>query len=153
MSPVEGSLLFRSVPLVLRLNTADKTRLHFFMQELTARVTENKSFCCLITNDRALQRLNHNYLGHDYPTDVLAFPNGEGDQNLGDLAISIERAAAQAQQFGHTTIDEICILMLHGVLHLLGMDHETDRGKMARAERQWRKALGLPQTLIARTGS
>lgn len=153
MSPSEGSLLFRGVPLALRMNTAEKKRLHFFMQELTARAAENKSFCCLITNDRALQRLNRDYLGHDYPTDVLSFPSSEGDPNLGDLAISIERAAAQAQQFGHATIDEIRILMLHGVLHLLGMDHETDRGKMARAERQWRTVLGLPQTLLARTGS
>ena len=56
----------------------------------------------------------------------------------------------QAREFGHSLSDEIRILMLHGVLHLLGMDHETDRGEMARAEARWRKKLNLPASLIAR---
>jgi probable rRNA maturation factor len=72
---------------------------------------------------------------------------GEG---LGDLAISAARARAQAREFGHSTEDEVRLLMLHGVLHLLGMDHETDRGQMARAEKRWRKALGLANGLIER---
>jgi probable rRNA maturation factor len=70
---------------------------------------------------------------------------------LGDIAISAARARAQARDFGHSTEDEIRILMLHGVLHLLGMDHETDAGVMARAEKRWRARLGLPNGLIDRT--
>ena len=58
---------------------------------------------------------------------------------LGEMAISVERAAEQAAEFGHPFSEEIKILMLHGVLHLLGMDHEKDRGAMARAEKRWRK--------------
>jgi probable rRNA maturation factor len=73
--------------------------------------------------------------------------------HLGGLAISLPRAQAQARQFGHELQDEIRILMLHGLLHLLGMDHENDRGRMARAERRWRARLGLPLGLIERAAS
>ena len=69
---------------------------------------------------------------------------------LGEMAISVERAKEQANEFGHTLEDEIEILMLHGVLHLMGMDHERDSGRMRRAETQWRKTLGLPGGLIER---
>ena len=72
---------------------------------------------------------------------------------IGDIAISIDRARAQAREFGHTVDDEICILMLHGVLHLKGMDHECDGGDMARAETEWRRKLRLPLALIERVGA
>ncbi len=66
------------------------------------------------------------------------------------MAISAARARAQAAQFGHSLDCEIRILMLHGLLHLMGMDHETDRGRMRRAESRWRQKLGLPAGLIER---
>jgi probable rRNA maturation factor len=72
---------------------------------------------------------------------------------LGDIAISLPRARAQARQFGHSTESEIRILMLHGVLHLVGMDHAADAGRMARAEKRWRLRLGLPDGLIERVKS
>jgi probable rRNA maturation factor len=93
--------------------------------------------------------MNRKFRRKDYATDVLSFPANGGD-SLGELAISIDRAAAQAAEFGHSTEDEIRILMLHGILHLIGMDHETDSGRMARAEAAWRKRLGLPTGLIER---
>ena len=101
--------------------------------------------------------MNRDFLGQDYATDVLSFPlagsasPGHGHL-LGDVAISLARARAQARQFGHSTEQEIQILMLHGLLHLLGFDHETDRGRMARAEKRWRARLGLPGGLIERAG-
>ncbi len=64
--------------------------------------------------------------------------------------ISADRAREQAREFGHSIHNEICILMLHGVLHLAGMDHERDGGAMARAEARWRKMFGLPTGLIER---
>jgi len=72
---------------------------------------------------------------------------------LGDIAISLPRARAQAHEFRHSTEREIQILMLHGLLHLLGLDHETDRGRMARVEKRWRVRLGLPNGLIERVES
>jgi probable rRNA maturation factor len=69
---------------------------------------------------------------------------------LGDIAISLQRARAQARRWGHSIEDEIRILMLHGVLHLRGMDHDGDSGEMARTETRWRRKLGLPAGLIER---
>jgi len=106
----------------------------------------------MITDDRELERLNRMFLGNDYPTDVLSFP-AEGPGPIGELAISIERARQQAEEHGHSPADEIRILMLHGVLHLLGMNHENDRGAMAQAEKRWRREFGLPVGLIERSRS
>src|SRR5204863_1068833 len=111
---------------------------------------KRRPFHCLITDDRELRRLNRQFLGHDYATDVLSFPSESGVE-LGELAISAGRAAAQAREHGHSRLDEIRILMLHGVLHLKGMDHQTDGGAMARAESRWRQKLGLPAGLITRS--
>jgi probable rRNA maturation factor len=123
-----------------------------FARRLREEVAGGRGFECLITDDRELQRLNNQFLGHDYPTDVLSFPDsGESDRAfLGSMAISTVRAAEQARRYGHSVTEEIKILMLHGVLHLLGMDHESDRGRMRRAEAAWRKALELPAGLIER---
>jgi len=72
---------------------------------------------------------------------------------LGDLAISLDRAAEQAALLGHSVEEEVRILILHGMLHLAGLDHETDRGEMARTETRWRKRLGLPLGLIERVSA
>jgi probable rRNA maturation factor len=127
----------------------DRPAMRRFASVLSSEVAAGSSFSCLITDDRELRRLNRQFLGHDYPTDVLSFPSG-GAGELGDIAISSERAAEQARQFGHGIDDEMRILMLHGVLHLLGFDHEADRGEMARTEKQWRKKLGLHAALTER---
>jgi probable rRNA maturation factor len=93
--------------------------------------------------------LNGRFRGKDEATDVLSFPTG-GRGRLGDIAISLGRARLQAREFGHSTETEVRVLMLHGLLHLLGMDHEADAGRMARAEKRWRTRLGLPGGLIER---
>jgi probable rRNA maturation factor len=147
----DGSLLvFRSVPAHLRFGTADKRALRNFARGLSERIGHSRAFCCLVTSDEELRRLNREFLNHDYPTDVLSFPAAEEGGELGELAISIERADVQARQYEHALLDELRVLMLHGVLHLSGMDHERDRGEMARAERKLRKEFGLPNGLIAR---
>jgi probable rRNA maturation factor len=107
-------------------------------------------FGCLITGDAELRRLNREFRGLDYPTDVLSFPAAGPGYHLGDLAISLGRARAQAREFGHAVEREVEILMLHGVLHLLGYDHEKDRCRMAKAEKRWRTSLGLATGLIER---
>ncbi len=145
MPDSEPLVLFRRAPPGL-----GRRALEEFAGELRARLTGGREFRCLLTNDAALQRLNHQFLGKNYPTDVLSFPAEAGDGALGEMAISVERAAAQARDFHHSVEEEIRILMLHGVLHLMGMDHESDRGKMARAEAAWRMRLALPAGVIER---
>jgi probable rRNA maturation factor len=133
-----------ATPGLARRNTRD------FAKRLEAEVAGGLGFCCLITNDEELRRLNRQFRQKDYATDVLSFPALEPAGVLGEIAISFERAKQQAAEHRHAIGDEIGILMLHGVLHLLGMDHETDRGEMARTERKWRGRLGLPAGLIER---
>ncbi len=122
-----------------------------FARRLRDEVAGGRQFTCLVTRDDELRRLNREFLGQDYPTDVLSFPSPEPGRHLGELAISSDRAAEQAARFGHGIDAEIGILMLHGLLHLLGMDHERDRGRMRRQESQWRRKLELPAGLIERT--
>jgi len=152
MSSDGSTVLFQAVPPGQKFSTEEKRTLKGFVQLLSNRVVEGRSFVCLLTNDRQLRRLNRDFLGHDYATDVLSFQAADS-HSLGELAISVERAAIQAVEFGHDRLEEIRILMLHGVLHLAGMDHEQDGGQMARAERKWRDAFGLPTTLITRSRS
>lgn len=121
-----------------------------FAATLVADVAGGRAFTCLLTKDRELRRLNREFRKQDHATDVLSFPAGNASDSLGDIAISYSRAKRQAAEYGHSVQREIEILMLHGVLHLLGMDHETDRGQMARTESKWRAAFGLPCGLIAR---
>jgi probable rRNA maturation factor len=144
-------VLMRHVPSGLR-----RAPLEAFAHLLRERVTAGRWFQCLIADDGELQRLNRQFLGKNYPTDVLSFPAAEGEgtpAGLGEIAISYQRARGQARAFGHSVSDEIRILMLHGVLHLMGMDHERDRGTMARAETTWRNKLGLPSSLIERASA
>ncbi|HTM52301.1 MAG TPA: rRNA maturation RNase YbeY [Bryobacteraceae bacterium] len=136
---------FRRVPSGLR-----RREVRAFARLLREGVARGRDFHCLITDDRELRRLNRRFLGHDRATDVLSFPT-EGGARLGEMAISAGRAAAQARAYGHSRLDEIRILMLHGLLHLKGLDHEKDGGAMARAETRWRRKLGLPAGLIARS--
>jgi probable rRNA maturation factor len=151
MSPEGSTVTFRRVPEKL-----GRRPIEHFARKLQESVTKGRAFDCLITGDAELRRLNREFLGKDAPTDVLSFPAaaaGPTSGRLGDIAVSVGRARAQAREFGHTVEQEIQILMLHGVLHLLGMDHEMDGGRMARAERRWRAGLGLPNGLIERVRS
>ncbi|MBK5293831.1 MAG: rRNA maturation RNase YbeY [Acidobacteriia bacterium] len=129
----------------------DRPRLRSFAASLRKLVAGGRPFCCLLTGDEELQQLNRDFLGKDYATDVLSFPSGQPEGSLGDLAISEDRAREQAARLGHSLSDEIGILMLHGLLHLQGMDHATDRGRMRRTEAALRKQLQLPAGLIERS--
>jgi probable rRNA maturation factor len=123
--------------------------LRAFLAELSEKAVKGRAVTCLIADDRQLRELNRKFRRKDYATDVLSFPSENG--TAGELAISFDRAAQQAAEFGHSVEEELRILILHGVLHLSGMDHETDSGEMARAEARWRKRLGLPPSLTERS--
>lgn len=100
----------------------------------------------VITNDEGIQALNRNFLGRDTPTDVLAFSARESAEDfitapeagsyLGDVIVSYPRAAVQAEELGHSVEQELCLLIIHGMLHLLGYDHESENGKAVMWTRQ-----------------
>jgi probable rRNA maturation factor len=143
----DNIILFRRAPAEL-----NRRNLERFARTLRGKVAKGAGFTCLIAGDTALRRLNRDFLGKDYATDVLSFPGAQDSRPflLGEIAISAARARSQAAALGHSLENEIRILMLHGLLHLLGMDHETDQGQMRRAESRWRKRLDLPAGLIER---
>ena len=107
----------------------------------------------LLCNDKYIHKLNKEYRGVDRATDVLSFPLESNFENmpLGSLVISIDRAIEKANELGHNLNDEIALLAIHGILHLLGMDHETDNGQMREAEKEWIEYFNLPESLIIRT--
>lgn len=113
-------------------------------------------FGVVISNDRTVRDANRRFRDMARATDVLSFPAGDGmpytrrDGYIGDLLISAERAARQATQYKHSVADEIKILVLHGLLHLLGFDHELDGGEMREFETVLRRKYGLSEGLIER---
>ena len=113
----------------------------------------------LVTSNSEMKSLNRRFRGKDKPTDVLSFPAGDGghgkqsgveEEFAGEIAISAEIAAENARELGHSAGEEVKILVLHGLLHLRGYDHERDHGQMLRCESQLRARLGLPSGLIER---
>ena len=113
------------------------------------------SVAIAVVSDSRMKQLNRRYRRQNKTTDVLSFPPvatslGRPRRFLGDLAIARGMAARQARQWGHSTAVELRVLALHGLLHLLGYDHETDRGEMGRLEERLRRRAGLPSGLITR---
>src|SRR6186713_1369167 len=102
-----------------------------------------------IVSDRRMRALNRQFRGKDKVTDVLSFPSDERGF-MGDIVVAAGVATRQAKDAGHSVQTELKVLALHGLLHLLGYDHETDDGKMALAEARLRKKAGLREGLIER---
>ncbi|HYL10815.1 MAG TPA: rRNA maturation RNase YbeY [Candidatus Acidoferrales bacterium] len=144
----------RRVPVAVR-------PLEKFLSGVTESLRVQRAVSVSLVSDSAMARMNQIYRGKAGPTDVLSFPfNGshagrasraphfhptEDDAAgyLGDIAIAPETARRNARRSGRALAQELRILILHGVLHLMGYDHETDRGRMNRIERRWRRRFGL----------
>lgn len=113
----------------------------------------------LLTTDARVRALNRRYRRQDHVTDVLSFPalrvrpsvSGLRSRLLGDIVIAIGRAGRQAREAGHSLATELRVLSLHGLLHLLGFDHESDGGQMVKLEAALRRKGGLREGLIQRT--
>ena len=97
----------------------------------------------LLGGDARLRALNRRYRGKDKPTDVLSFEGQGGGEGIGDIVISVETAERNARRLRRSLAEELDILALHGFLHTLGYDHETDQGQMDRLEARLRRRLGL----------
>jgi probable rRNA maturation factor len=141
------------------LSTPSARTLGRFLSEAQAAAGLRGQVTVLLSSDATIRDLNRRFRGKDEATDVLSFPaeplkNAKPEERVaGDVAIGVETARRQASEQGHALATEIKVLILHGLLHLAGYDHETDAGKMRRRERQLRARLGLPQGLIERAGA
>lgn len=136
---------------VRRLRVKD---LRQFVEQAQAAVKLRGEVSVLLTGDKEIRRWNRDFRGKNKATDVLSFPaavmEGMASPLAGDLAISVETADRQAKEQGHVLSEELKVLLLHGMLHLAGYDHETDDGTMARLERRLRTKLGLRAGLTER---
>ena len=135
-----------------RVSGASEGSFDAFLTRAKRAVGLRGAVSVLVTTSRELRKLNRCFRGKDKPTDVLSFPpEVVGARRFaGDVAISAEIAAHNARRLGHSTAEEVKILVLHGLLHLAGYDHQADDGEMARTEERLRKNLGLPVGLIER---
>ena len=132
-----------------RIDGAAFAELNRFVRRAQSLAIVGGEVDVLITGNLRVQELNRRFRRRNKPTDVLSFPRIEG----GDIAISAEIAAENARRFGHRILDELKILVLHGMLHLAGYDHESDNGRMAACEAKLRAQLNLPASLIERAHS
>ncbi len=133
-------------------DSAVKTELTRFARRARQLAGLSGDVAILITGNRQLRSLNRRFRHKDKATDVLSFPRASevGEDAGGDIAISADIAEENAVRYGHKIVDELKILVLHGMLHLAGHDHEADNGEMAALELTLRARLKLPASLIDR---
>ena len=123
--------------------------------ELIAKTLSDKDIELILTDDEDIRAINSEFRGRDKPTDVLSFPLDSvvGFEPLGSIVISITTAKRVALEFKHSLDDEISLLFIHGMLHLLGFDHEKDSGDMRDKEKSLIVEFNLPCSLIIREES
>jgi probable rRNA maturation factor len=126
-----------------RRRPVDHARLRRLLRRAAAALEVGGEVALVLTGDAPVRRLNARYRGQDKPTDVLSFPGPGGAAGLGDIVISLDTAERNAPRFGRTLRQELDVLALHGFLHVLGYDHETDDGTMERIEGRLRRRLGV----------
>jgi len=121
------------------------------LEEIASSFT-NKEIELIITTNEEIQAINADSRGIDKPTDVLSFPYEEMPMSpLGSIVISVDFVTEKSEELGHTPQDETILLFIHGLLHLLGFDHEVDSGEMREKEAELIHKFSLPTSLIVRT--
>ena len=123
----------------------------FFLHEIASSLTQ-KEIELIITTNEVIKEINKEHRNIDKGTDVLSFPYVDMPMApLGSIVISSEHVIQKAKELGHTEHDELCLLFIHGLLHLLGFDHEVDNGEMREEEAKLIEKFQLPNSLIIRT--
>ena len=143
---MEPTIIFRQ-----RVPGLGKSQLAAFVTAVCKSVGLAGAVTVLVTGNREMRALNERFRGKDLSTDVLSFPGPEFMADFaGDIAVCTDIAAKNAAALGHAVAIEVRVLVLHGILHLAGYDHESDSGEMTRMETRLRRRLGLPGSLIER---
>ncbi|WP_286336862.1 rRNA maturation RNase YbeY [Hydrogenimonas cancrithermarum] len=121
------------------------------LETIAAELTD-RDIELIFTDNATIQEMNREHRGIDAPTDVLSFPLKKVPfAPLGEIVISVDYAKNKASEYKNSLDDEIALLFIHGLLHLLGYDHETDQGEMRKKEEELIRHFGLPGSLIVRT--
>lgn len=137
---------------MLLIDNESNTPLHLTILEQICKEHTPKEVELVIIDGKSMHELNLEHRGMDKTTDVLSFPVDDFPHApLGSIVINYELAAQKAKELGHSTEEEITLLFIHGMLHLLGFDHEIDSGEMREQEKAWIKQYNLPESLIVRT--
>jgi probable rRNA maturation factor len=129
------------------------TKIDLGLLENIAKSIISQDVEIILTDNETIQNYNREYRNIDKPTDVLSFPieNISGHEPAGTIVISLEYAKNTIGSFGHSLEQESALLLIHGLLHLQGYDHEVDNGEMREKEKYWIKHFNLPESLIVRT--
>jgi len=136
---------------MLLIDNDENISLHVSTLEAICDGLSSKEVELLLVDATTMQTLNHEHRGIDKPTDVLSFPIEDFPHApLGSIVINYELAQEKADDLGHTREDEITLLFIHGLLHLLGYDHEVDTGEMREKEEALIMHYKLPKSLIVR---
>lgn len=137
---------------MLLIDNESNISLHISLLEQICDAHTHKEVELLIVDAQSIQELNREHRGKDTPTDVLSFPIDDFPHSpLGSIVINHELAHEKAKELGHKIEEEIALLFIHGLLHLLGFDHEVDSGEMREKEEALINQYKLPQSLIVRT--
>jgi probable rRNA maturation factor len=132
----------------------NQTDLEINLEEIEkiANFITDKDFELIVVDNKAIQKINNEYRNIDKPTDVLSFPLDVACEHMpiGSIIISADKVKQKADELGHSKEDEFKLLLIHGLLHLTGYDHETDNGEMREKEEEIIKNFNLPKSLIIR---
>lgn len=130
--------------------TSLEVQIHFLNE--IADLFTNKDIELLITSNSEIQKINFQHRNIDKSTDVLSFPYEDMPMSpLGSIVISAEYVQEKSKEFSHKESDELALLFIHGLLHILGYDHEVDEGQMRKKEKELIEQFNLPKSLIIRT--
>ena len=137
---------------MIEIENQTHTQIDTSKLEMIANELSNKDIELILTDNKTIQELNKEYRQKDTPTDVLSFPLEAiaAHEPAGSIVISLEYAKKVADELGHTLDEEASLLLIHGLLHLQGYDHEIDNGEMREQESYWIKHFTLPSSLIVR---
>jgi len=137
---------------MIELDNRTSLEINTHLLHTIANTLTDKEIELIITDDAEIQEINKEYRSIDKPTDVLSFPYEDMPMSpLGSIVISENFVQQKAQELEHTQENELTLLFIHGLLHLLGFDHETDSGQMREEEARLIQEFNLPTSLIVRT--
>ncbi len=138
------------------IDIINKTKINYDINQINEiyNLLTDKDVELILTDDNEIRLLNKQFRNKDETTDVLSFPLTQMPKMpIGSIVISTDAAKKEALNYGHNVKEEISLLFLHGLLHLLGYDHETDNGEMRKKEEEIIFKLNLPKSLIIRNNS